>query len=100
MLFDSHKDVVSGKNFGFWQYFCFLVEKLDPKWTKTINFGYVLFPLKHLILKDLHFNQHFLTYLWSKFQETRVIFTEEGPETPQKGPFHGYCIAMKTFENL
>ena len=52
MLFDSHKDVVSGKNFGFWQYFGFSVEKLRPKWTKTINFGYVSFPLKHLILKD------------------------------------------------
>ena len=24
VLIDSHKDVVSGKNFGFWQYFGFL----------------------------------------------------------------------------
>ena len=24
----------------------------------------------------------------------------KGPETPQKVPLHGCCIAMKTFENL
>ena len=28
------------------------------------------------------------------------ICSRKGPETPKKGPFHGYCIAMKTFENL
>ena len=31
VLFDSHKDVVSGKNFGFWQYFGFSSGKLGPK---------------------------------------------------------------------
>ena len=31
MLFDSHKDVVSGKNFGFWQYFGFSGGKLGPQ---------------------------------------------------------------------
>ena len=31
VLFDSHKDVVSGKNFGFWQYFGFSGGKLGPK---------------------------------------------------------------------
>ena len=31
LLFDSHKDVVSGKNFGFWQYFGFSVGKFCPK---------------------------------------------------------------------
>ena len=30
-LFDSLKDVVSGKNFGFWQYFGFSGGKLGPK---------------------------------------------------------------------
>ena len=30
-LFDSHKDVVSGKNFGFWQYFGLSGGKLCPK---------------------------------------------------------------------
>ena len=51
-LFDSNKDAVSGKNFGVWQYFGISWGKLGPKWTKIINFGYVLFLLKHLILKD------------------------------------------------
>ena len=31
VLFDSHKDVVSGKNFDFWQYFGFSGDKLGPK---------------------------------------------------------------------
>ena len=30
-LFDSHKDVDSGKNSGFWQYFGFSGGKLGPK---------------------------------------------------------------------
>ena len=52
VFFDSHKDVVFGKSFGFWWYFGFSGGKWVQKWTKTINFGYVSFPLKHLILKD------------------------------------------------
>ena len=31
MLFDSHKNLVSGKKFGFWQYFGFSGGKLSPK---------------------------------------------------------------------
>ena len=31
VLFDSQKDIVSGKNFGFWQYFGFCGDKLGPK---------------------------------------------------------------------
>ena len=31
MLFDSHDDVVSGENFGFWPYFEFSRGKLGPK---------------------------------------------------------------------
>ena len=31
MLFDSHTEVVSGKNFGFWQYCGFSGGKLGPK---------------------------------------------------------------------
>ena len=51
MLFDSHKDVVSGKNF-FGNILDFVGVHWAQKWTKTINFGYVPFPFKHLILKD------------------------------------------------
>ena len=52
MLFDSQKDAVSGKKFVFGNILGFLGLNWAQKWTKTINFGYVLFPLKHLILKD------------------------------------------------
>ena len=31
MLHDSHKDVVSGKKFGFWQYFGLFGGTLGPK---------------------------------------------------------------------
>ena len=49
MLFNSHKDVVSGKVFG--NIFGFLGANWAQKLTKTVNFGYVKFLLKHLILK-------------------------------------------------
>ena len=52
MLFDSHKDVVSGKSLVFGIILGFLGVNWAKKWTKTVNFGYVPLPLKHLILKD------------------------------------------------
>ena len=49
MLFNIHKDVVSGKILVLG-----IISGLNwaAKWTKTFNFGYVPFLLKHLILKD------------------------------------------------
>ena len=90
VLFDGHKDVVSRKIFGFWQY-GFLGVNRAQKWTKTINFGYVSFLLKHLILKDCSETVFVLwkTYLWSKFQQTRVIF---GGERAQKPPKRGHFM--------
>ena len=57
----------------------FLKENWAQKWTKTINFGYVLFPFKHLILKGCSETVFVLwkTYLWLEFQETRVVFAGE-----------------------
>ena len=53
VLFDSPEDVVSGgKNLVFGNILTFLEVNGAQKWTKTIKFGYVLFPIKHLILKD------------------------------------------------
>ena len=91
-LFNNHKDVVSGKKFGFLQYFGgFFAENWAQKWTKTINFGYVSFPLKHLILKDCSETVFVLskTYLWLKFQQTWVIFAGE---RAQKPPKRGYFM--------
>ena len=52
VLFDIHKDVVSGKKIGFSQYFEFSGPNWAKKLTKTINFRYVLFLIKHVILKN------------------------------------------------
>ena len=53
VLFDSPEDVVSGgKNLVVGNILTFLEVNGAQKWTKTIKFGYVLFPIKHLILKD------------------------------------------------
>ena len=52
VLLDIHKDVVSEKILVFGNILCFPGLNWAQKWTKTFNFGYVLSPLKHLILKD------------------------------------------------
>ena len=73
--FDSHKDAVSAKKCYFWQYLGFSGGKLGPKMDQT-SFGYILFPLKHLMLKDCSETIFVLwkTYLWSKFEQNQVIF--------------------------
>ena len=64
----------------------FLGVSWAQKWTKTINFGYVLFLLKQLILKDCSETVFVLwkMYLWLKFQQTRVIFAGERAQKPPK----------------
>ena len=52
MLFDSHKDVVSGKSLVLCNTLGFPGVNWTQKWTKTFNFGHVPFQLKHLIGKD------------------------------------------------
>ena len=52
MFFDSHKEAVSGKILVFGNILRFPGVNWVQKWIKTFNFGYVLFPLKHIILKD------------------------------------------------
>ena len=91
VLFDSHKDLVSRKILVFGNILGFLGVNWAQKWTKTVNFGYVPFPLKHLILKDSSETVFVLwdTYLWLKFQQTWVIF--EG-ETAQKPPKRGHFM--------
>ena len=83
VLFDIHKDVVSGKILVFSNILGFPGVNWAQKWTKTFNFGYVLFPLKHLILKDCLETVFVLwdtTYRWSKFQQTCAIFRGERAE--------------------
>ena len=86
VLFDSNKDIVFGRSLVFGNILGFLWENWAQKWTKTIKFGYVLFPLKHLILKDCSETVFVLwkTYLWLKFQQTQVIFAGEKSQKPSK----------------
>ena len=52
MLFDRNKNVVSEKILAFGNILGFLSVNWAKKWTKTVKFGYVPSPLKHLILKN------------------------------------------------
>ena len=101
MLFDSQKDSVSEKKFDFWQYFGFSGVNWVQKWTKIINFGYVLFLLKHLILRDCSESVCLMkdVALVKISANLSHVCRRKGPQTLQKGPFHGCCIATKIFEN-
>ena len=95
VLFDSHKDVVSGKKISFWQYFDFSRGKLGPKmdqnhqiWVRLVSayllnferfFKKCLCLMKDVTLVKISANS---SYIWWR----------KGPETPRKGPFHGCCI--------
>ena len=49
---NSQKDVVSGKIKVFGNILYFRAVNRAQKWTKTINFGYVPFPVKDISFKD------------------------------------------------
>ena len=49
---DSPKDVVFGKIKVFGNILRFAGVNWAQKWTKTVNFGYVRFPLKDISFKD------------------------------------------------
>ena len=89
VLFDIHNDVVSGKILVFDNILDFLRVIWPQKWNKTVNFGYVLFPFKYLILKHYSESAFVLweTYLWSKFQQIRVIFVGETAQKPRKSGY-------------
>ena len=84
VLFDKTKDAVSRKILVFGNILGVLGVNWTHKWTKTVNFWYVPFLLKHLILKDCSETVFILweTYLWSKCQQTRAIFGGERAQKP------------------
>ena len=53
---DSPKDVVSGKIKVFGNILCFPGVNWAQKSTKTVNFGYVLFPLQDKIFKHCSYS--------------------------------------------
>ena len=99
---DNPKDAVSGKILVFGNIFIFPEVNWAQSWTKTVKFGYVPFVLKHLILK---YCSHTVFYydglpLVQISTNSSDILGRKTQEPPKKGPFHGSCIATKTFETL
>ena len=89
------------KNLIFGNILGFLGVNWVQKWTKIINFGDVLFLLKHLILRGCSESVCLMkdVALVEISANLSHICRRKGLETLQKGQFHGCCIATKTFEN-
>ena len=86
MLCNRHKDVVSGKILFFANIFGFPGVNWAQKWTKTVNFEYVPFPLKRLILK---YCSETVFVLWEttsgrNFRKLEPCLGEKGPRKPPK----------------
>ena len=97
VLFDSQKDVVSANNFGFWQDFGFSGEGGGGRGscrTEIINFGYALF------LPIINFGRLLRGCVCLKKDVPLVEILANLSQILQNGPFHGCCIATKTFQNL
>ena len=60
LLFDSPKDLVPVECLFFGIIFVFLGVNWAQKWIKTVSFGYVLFPVKNIILKDCSYTAFIL----------------------------------------
>ena len=98
MSSDSPKDVVSGKILIFGNILGFPGVNWAQKWTKTENFGYVPFVLKHLILKHCS-HIVFIQSLVQFLTNSSHIWGERAKKGPKRAQ-NGCCIATKTFENL
>ena len=86
VLFNSHKDVVSGKILAFGSILGFPGITWEQKWTKTFNFGYVPFLLKHLILKGCLSTVFFLwdTTSGRNISKGMPYLGEKGLRNPQR----------------
>ena len=88
MSCDSPKDEVSVKILVFGNILGFPGVNWAQNWTKTENFGHVLFVLKHLILK---YHSHTVFFWWCttsgpNFKKFEPYLGVKGPRNPQKGP--------------
>ena len=87
VLFDSHKDVVSGKILVFVNILGFLGVNWAQKWPKSSTLGTSRFHLNTQFWKIV---QRLSLSLRDAPQQTRVIFRGERAQKPlQKGLFHG-----------
>ena len=83
---DSPKDAVSGKIFVFGNILCFSGVNWAQKWTKTVNFGYVSFPLKDISFKDSSYSVIYSSYSTSgpNFSKIGAYLGEKGLKKPPK----------------
>ena len=97
VLFNSHKDVVSGKILAFGSILGFPGITWVQKWTKTFNFGYVPFLLKHLILKGCLNTVFFLWGTTSGWNISKGMpyLGEKGLRNPPKGGFMDVALPRK-----
>ena len=87
VLFDSHKDVVSGKILLFGNILGFQGVNWAQQWTKIVKFRCVPFLLKHLILKDCSYTVFVLweTISGPNFSKLEPYLGEKGPRNSPKG---------------
>ena len=79
------KDVVFAEILIFSNIFGFPTVNLDPKCTKTVNFGHIPFRPKCKILKDFSNSICLIgDNLWSKFQQDQTMFGEVRAQKPPK----------------
>ena len=83
---DSPKDVVSGKIKAFGNILCFPGVNWAQKWTKTVNFRYVPFPLKDISFKDSSYSVIDLCYSISgpNFRKIGYYLGEKGLKNTPK----------------
>ena len=73
--YDNPKVIVFGKILVFGNILCFLGVNWAQKWTKTVNFGYVPFPLKDRILEHCSHN-----VFVSRYSTSGPNFSKIGPD--------------------
>ena len=97
VLFESHKEVVSGKILVFGN---ILALNWAQKWTKIFKFGYVPFPLKHILLKDCLEVQR-LSFSYERLPQVEILANlryiqgKKGSTNPQKGGFMDVASSRK-----
>ena len=86
MSLDSPKNAVSGKIKVFGNILWFAGVNWAQIWTKTVNFGYVPFPLKDISLKDCSYSVTGLLYSTSgpNFSKIEAYLGGKGLKNPPK----------------
>ena len=102
VLCDSPKDVVSREILIFGNILCFPGVNWAQIWTKTVNFGYVPFPLKDISFKDCLYSVIGLSYSTSgpNFSKIAPYLGEKGLKNPPKWAILWMLHRHKTIWNF